>query len=122
MTPRRGALAEPAWVTATGGVQMMVLAEGLRLALLDEGSQVQPYRSSEDHPFDALHDLNHPSTCPIAAGHLDLSGKLDGGIFHILCQTIQLVDEIRSHDHSGQCDTASDGLLMRYHASAIGGT
>jgi hypothetical protein len=81
MTPRRGVLAEPAMCYSDGWIQMMVLAEGLRLALLDEGSQVQPYRCSEDHPFDALHDLNHSSTCPITAGHLDLSGKLEGGIF-----------------------------------------
>lgn len=68
MTARRGALAEPAMGYSDGWVQMMVLAERLRPALLDEGSQVQPYRYSEDHPFDALHDLNHSSTCSYHRG------------------------------------------------------
>ena len=122
MTARRGALAEPAMGYSDGWVQMMVLAERLRPALLDEGSQVQPYRYSEDHPFDALHDLNHSSTCSYHRGPPRPFRQARRRHLHILCQTIQLVDEIRSHDHSGQCDTASDVLLMRYHASAVGGT
>lgn len=75
---------------------MTVLAEALRLALLDKDNQVQPYRLIEDRPSAVLHDLNHPSICPVPTGCLDLSDKLDGGSFTILCQTIQLVDKIRA--------------------------
>jgi hypothetical protein len=91
-----------------GWAQMTVLAEALRLALLAKDNQVQPYRLIEDRPFDVMHDLNHPSICPVRTGCLDLSGKLDGGSFTVLCETIQPVDEIRAYGHPGQCDTGSD--------------
>jgi hypothetical protein len=99
MTPRRGELAELAHGlqrrrtgTATG------LAGALQIALLDEANQGRPYRLIWDHPFDVLHDLNHLRICPVR-GYRDLSGWLDNGTFIILCQAIQVVDEIRAQGH-----------------------